>query len=69
MKNADIWGLSHFCGLEDDMGEKSYFIATAIYTFESGTLKNGKEIGKVTDVSQYWSLWLNRSVENISRRL
>ena len=38
------------------MGEKSYLIATvttAIYTFESGTLKNGKEIGKVIDVSQY----------------
>ena len=68
----DIWGLSHFCGLEDDMGEKSYFIATvttAIYTFESGTPKNGKEIRKVTNVSQYWSLWLSRSVENISRRL
>ena len=44
-------------------------VTTAIYTFESGTLKNGKEIGKVIEVSQYRSLWLNRSVENISRRL
>ena len=52
--------------------KKSYLIATvttAIYTFESGTPKNGKEIRKVTNVSQYWSLWVSRSVENISRRL
>lgn len=46
MNNADIWGLSHFRRLANDMGGKRMIfssVTTAINTCEAGILNNCKE--------------------------
>ena len=45
MNNADIWGLSHFRRLANDMGGKRMIfssVTTAINTFKAGILNNCK---------------------------